>query len=68
MAAKPEAKHQHLHKSVKIKYKSFKELENDTTHKDVASIFGAPKNILPNWKKMKKKASNRKEVIFGLKE
>ena len=50
MAAKPEAKHQHLDKSLKIKYKALKELENGTTHRYVASLFGAPKNTLPIWK------------------
>ena len=68
MAAKPEAKHQRLDKSLKVKYKYLKALENGTTNRDVASFFGAPKNTLPNWKKMKKKSSNRKEVTFGLKE
>ena len=68
MATKPEAKHQHLDKSLKMKYKALIELENGTTHRDVASLFGAPKNTLPNWKKMKKKPFNCKEVTCGLKE
>ena len=68
MATEPKAKHQHLDKSLKMKYKALKELENGTTHRDVASLFGAPKNTHPNWKKMKKKSSSRKEVTFGLRE
>ena len=47
MATEPEAKHQHLDKSLKMKYKALKELENGTTHRDVASLFGAPKNTHP---------------------
>ena len=37
-------------KSYKIKYKTFKELEKGTPHKDVASLFGVPKNTLLTWK------------------
>ena len=42
-------------KSYKIKYKTLKELEKGTPHKDVASLFGVPKNTLSTWKKNKAK-------------
>ena len=42
-------------KSYKIKYKVLKELEKGTPQKDVASLFGMPKNILSTWKKNKDK-------------
>ena len=42
-------------KSYKIKYKALKELEKGTPHKDVASLFGVPKNTLSTWKKNKGK-------------
>ena len=42
-------------KSYKIKYKALKELEKGTPHKDVASLFGVPKNTLSTWKKNKDK-------------
>ena len=35
--------------------KSLKELEKGTPHKDVASLFGVPKNTLSTWKKNKDK-------------
>ena len=38
-------------KSYKIKYKALKELEKGTPYKDVASLFGVPKNTLSTWKK-----------------
>ena len=38
-------------KSNKIKYKALEELEKGTPHKDVAFLFGVPKNTLPTWKK-----------------
>ena len=38
-------------KSYKIKYKALKELEKGTPHKDVASLFGVPKNAYLTWKK-----------------
>ena len=38
-------------KSCKIKYKALKELAKGTPHKDVASLFGVPKNTLSTWKK-----------------
>ena len=41
------------HKLYKIKYKALKELEKGTPHKDVASLFGVPKNTLLTWKKLK---------------
>ena len=42
-------------KSYKIKYKTLKELEKGTPHKDVASLFGVPKNTLSTWEKNKDK-------------
>ena len=42
-------------KSYKIKYKALKDLENGTPHKDVAYLFGVPKNTLSTWKKSKDK-------------
>ena len=39
----------------KIKYKALKELEKGTPRKDVASLFGVPKNTLSTWKKNKDK-------------
>ena len=42
-------------KSYKIKYKALKELEKGTAHKDVASLFGVPKNTLLTLKKNKVK-------------
>ena len=38
-------------KSLKIKFKPFRELEKGTPHKDVASLFGETKNTLSAWKK-----------------
>ena len=51
IAAISTAKHQHSSKSLKIKFKSVKELEKATSHKDVASLFGETKNTLSTWKK-----------------
>ena len=48
-------KHRAENKSYKIKYKALKELEKGTPHKDVASLFGVPKNTLSTWKKNKDK-------------
>ena len=48
-------KRQAENKSYKIKRKALKELEKGTPHKDVASLFGVPKNILSSWKKKKDK-------------
>ena len=48
MATKPTVKHQRSDKLLKIKYKTLKELENGTVHKDVASLLGVPKSTLPN--------------------
>ena len=45
------AKHQHLDCSLKINLKAFKELEKDTPHRDIASLFGVPKNTHSTWKK-----------------
>ena len=42
-------------KSYKIKYKALKELEKGAPQKDVASLFGVPKNTLLTWKKNKDK-------------
>ena len=42
-------------KSCKIKCKALKNLEERTPHKDVASLFGVPKNTLSTWKKNKDK-------------
>ena len=54
MTTKPAAKHQLTDKSLKIKYKALKEVENSTPHKVAASLFGAPKNTLSVWKKINK--------------
>ena len=51
-------------KSYKIKYKALKELENGTPHKDDASLFGVPKNILSTWKKNKDKISQIIAALF----
>ena len=48
------AKHQHSDNSLKIKFKTLKELEKDTPHKDVASLSGVPKNTLSTWKNTEK--------------
>ena len=48
-------KHQHSDKSLKVKFKALKELENGTPYKDVASLFGAPEKTLSTWKKSKEK-------------
>ena len=42
-------------KSYKIKYKALKESEKGTPHKDVASLFGVPRNTLSTWQKNKNK-------------
>ena len=51
-------------KSYKVKYKALKELENGTPHKDDASLFGVPKNILSTWKKNKDKISQIIAALF----
>ena len=43
-------------KPYKIKYKALKELEKGTPHKDVASLFGVPKNVLLHGKRTKTKS------------
>ena len=48
-------KHRAENKSYKIKYKALKELEKGTPQRDVASLFGVPKNALSTWKKSKDK-------------
>ena len=63
MAVISAAKHQNLRKSFKIKFKSLKELEKGTPHKDVASLFGETKNTLSTWKK-KEKSSNRMKTAL----
>ena len=55
MASVSAAKRRAENKSYKIKYKALKELEKGTPHKDVASLFGVPKNTLSTWKKNKEK-------------
>ena len=55
MASVAAAKRRAENKSYKIKYKALKELEKGTPHKDVASLFGVPKNTLSTWKKNKDK-------------
>ena len=40
-------------KPYKKKYKALKELEKQTLHNDVVSLFGVPKNTLSTWKKNK---------------
>ena len=44
--ASADTKRRAENKSYKIKYKALKELEKGTPHKDVASLFGVPKNTL----------------------
>ena len=44
-------KRQAENRSYKIKYNALKESEKGTPHKDVASVFGVPKNTLSTWKK-----------------
>ena len=51
MASVAAAKGRAENKSYKIKYKALKELEKGTPHKDVASLFGVPKNTLSTCKK-----------------
>ena len=53
IAAISAAKRQHSGKSLKIKFKSLKELEKGTPHKDVDWLFGETKNISSTWKKRK---------------
>ena len=48
-------KRQVENKSYKIKYKALRELEKGTSHKDVPSLLGVPKNTLSTWKKNKDK-------------
>ena len=67
IAAISTAKHQHSSKSLKIKFKSVKQLEKATSHKDVASLFGETKNTLSTWKK-KEKSSDRIKTALALKE
>ena len=55
MASVAAAKRRAENKSYKIKYKALNELEKGTPHKDVASLFGVPKNALSTWKKNKDK-------------
>ena len=55
MASVAAAKRRAENKSYKIKYKALKELEKGTPHKDVASIFGVPKNTLSTRKQNKDK-------------
>ena len=55
MAPVAAAKRRAENKSYKIKYKALKKLEKGTAHKDVASLFGVPKNTLSTWKKNKDK-------------
>ena len=55
MASVAAAKRRAENKSYKMKYKALKELEKGITHKNVASLFGVPKNTLSTWKKNKEK-------------
>ena len=48
-------KHPAENKSNKIKYNALKELEKETPHKDVDSLYGVPKNTSSTWKKNKDK-------------
>ena len=67
MVTKPAGKQQRSDKSLKTKYKTLKELENNTPHKDVAPLFGVSKIIFFTRKKIKKKSSIRMNVNLGLK-
>lgn len=67
MVTKPAGKQQRSDKSLETKYKTLKELENSTPHKDVAPLFGVPKIIFFTRKKIKKKSSIRMNVNLGLK-
>ena len=68
MTNKPAAKHQRSRKSLKIKYKAFKEFENGTPPRVVASLFGVPEKTLSTPKTTKKKFSIRMKVALELKE
>ena len=59
------SKQRGIHKSYKIKYKSLKELEKGTPHKDVARMFEVPKNTLSTWKKHKEKIYENYERGLG---
>ena len=52
---KKKKKRQAENKSYKINYKALKELEKGTPHKDVAPLFGSPKDTLSTWKRNKDK-------------
>ena len=67
MVTKLAGKQQGSHKSLKTKYKTLKELENNTLHKDVAPLFSVSKIIFFTRKKIKKKSSIRMNVTLGLK-
>ena len=43
MVTKPAGKQQRSDKSLETKYKTLKELENNTPHKDVAPLFACPR-------------------------
>ena len=68
MATISAAKHQHSDKSLKVDFIALKELEKGTSHKDVASLFGVPKNVLSTWIKAIQKSSSRMKMVSGLKE
>ena len=51
MVAISTARHLWAEKTYKVKYKALKELEKDTPHKEVAALFGVPKNTLSSWEK-----------------
>ena len=55
-------------KSYKIKYKALKELEKGNPHKDVASLFGVPKNALSTWKRTKTKSLKSITAVLFQKE
>ena len=55
-------------KSYKIKYKALKELEKGTPHKDVAYLFGVPKNTLSIWKKNSLYSKLGEAMMRSLKE
>ena len=42
-------KRKYVHKPLREKYQSLKDLEKGLSNKDVAAKYGVPQNTLPNW-------------------
>lgn len=68
MVTKLAGKQQGSHKSLKTKYKTLKELENNTLHKDVAPHFSVSKIIFFTRKKNKEKIFRSYECDSGVKK